>query len=113
MTEEFITPRQCRAARALLGWKQPDLCRHSDVGVTTIADFERGARKPFPNNVRAIRRVFEEHGLVFVDGGVVFAFGALPDEAAPVTLRKGVPRKTIGDMLDRMEDDPILEDTEE
>lgn len=40
----MISPAQCRAARALLGWSQDRLEAESRVAKKTIADFERGTR---------------------------------------------------------------------
>ncbi len=61
-----ITPRQSRAARALLGWTQPDLARAANVGRTTVAEFERGKSTPIANNMDAIRAALEAAGIVFI-----------------------------------------------
>lgn len=37
----MITPRQCKAARALLGWTQPDLAEKADIALDTVKRFER------------------------------------------------------------------------
>jgi len=37
-----ITPRQCRAARALLGWTQDDLAAAASAGRRTCIKFENG-----------------------------------------------------------------------
>lgn len=68
-----MTSRQCKAARALLGWTQKQLAREAIVGTSTVADFERKDRTPIPNNLRAIQRAFEREGLIFVNGGVTYA----------------------------------------
>lgn len=62
-----ITPEQCRAARALLGWSQPDLADAVGIARETIAHFERGARTPHPNNLTAIRSTLEAAGIDFID----------------------------------------------
>lgn len=36
----IIIPAQCRAARALLNWSQPDLAERWDMHVQTISAFE-------------------------------------------------------------------------
>ena len=41
----------------------------SGVSKGTIANYERGARTPFAPNLAALRRAFEEHGVVFLDAG--------------------------------------------
>ena len=68
-----ITPEQCRAARALLDWSQPDLVKASGVGRSTITRFERGSHMPHASNLAAIRVALEKAGIIFLDdngGGV-------------------------------------------
>lgn len=40
MQDLIITSNQLKAARALLGWKQSDLCRESKVSIQTIRRLE-------------------------------------------------------------------------
>src|ERR1051325_1978367 len=61
-----MTPSQSRAGRAWLGWSQLDLAKRSNVSLRTVQSFEKGETNPFPNNISAIRRAFEESGLRFV-----------------------------------------------
>lgn len=65
----MITDTQHRAARALLFVSQEDVARWSGVSKGTIANFERGARKPIAANLRALRAAFEEQGVEFIDEG--------------------------------------------
>lgn len=60
-----LIPAQCRAARALLGWSQQDLERASRVAKKTIADFERGARNPFPRTLDDLVEALEKAGIEF------------------------------------------------
>jgi DNA-binding transcriptional regulator YiaG len=62
----MISPEQCRAARAWLGWPQPELARHAKVGLSTVRDFETGARTPIANNRQAIQRALEGAGIRFL-----------------------------------------------
>jgi transcriptional regulator with XRE-family HTH domain len=62
-----ISPEQCRAARILLKWMQPDLAKSAGTALSTIADFERGARAPHAKNLAAIRAALEAAGIVFID----------------------------------------------
>lgn len=75
-----ITPAQCRAARALVGWSQEELESASKVARKTIADFERDVRAPYPRTLAAIRTALEAAGVEFIaeNGG-----------GAGVRLRKG------------------------
>ena len=77
-----LTPAQCRAARALLGWSQQDLERTSRVAKKTIADFERGARSPFPRTLDDLVEALEKAGVEFTNpventhgSGVRFKWG--------------------------------------
>jgi hypothetical protein len=63
-----ITPEQCRAARALLGWSALELAEHANVGYSTVADFERGARSPLPESLTAMRTALERGGVLFIPG---------------------------------------------
>jgi transcriptional regulator with XRE-family HTH domain len=42
----FLSPAQCRAARALLHWTQEELARRARVAQATIRDFESGRHRP-------------------------------------------------------------------
>jgi len=68
-----MSPAQCRAARGLLDWTQLCLAKRANVAHSTVADFEREARQPVANNLKAIRETFEAAGLRFEWGGVVIA----------------------------------------
>ena len=59
----MLSPEQCRAARAWLGWSQDDLAKRASVGLSTLKDFENGKRSPMRNNLEAIRRVLEDAGV--------------------------------------------------
>ena len=62
-----LTSEQCRAARALLNWSQPDLAELVGIARETIAHFERGATKPHKSNLKAIRAALEAGGVEFID----------------------------------------------
>ena len=62
----MITPKQCRAARALLDWDQHKLAKGASVGRSTIARFEHGEVTPVTNNMKAIEMAFQTVGIVFV-----------------------------------------------
>lgn len=62
-----MTPEQCRAARAWLGWPQDALAKAASVGVSTVRDFEAGRREPTRNNLTAMRVALEEGGVSFFE----------------------------------------------
>ena len=64
---EVVQGSQVRAARALLDWSIPVAADRCRVGVTTISRFEKHQRTPQSAIVREIVRVFEEHGVLFID----------------------------------------------
>ena len=60
------------AARKALGWSQRELASRAGVATATLADFERGARRPMRNNFRALCRALGDAGIEFlVDGDVI------------------------------------------
>jgi predicted transcriptional regulator len=61
-----LTPEQCRAARAWLGWSQQDLADKAPVALSTVKDFESGRRRPIRNNLAAMVKAFTEAGIVFL-----------------------------------------------
>jgi transcriptional regulator with XRE-family HTH domain len=63
----MITPEQSRAARALLDWSQSNLAGRSNLGESTIRDFEKGRRTPSTNNLVAIMRALEDGGVIFIE----------------------------------------------
>lgn len=69
-----LTPMQIRAARAMLQWTLGDLSDLSGISVSSIRRIEaEGERATRPASINAIRKAFEDHGLVFSEGnGVSF-----------------------------------------
>lgn len=61
-----MTPQVCKAARAIAGLTQRELACAADIATPTIADFERGARRPHANNLKAVQHVFESLGIKFI-----------------------------------------------
>lgn len=60
-----MSPAQCRAARAVLGWTQSDLAQRAGLAKKTIADFELDLRSLQFRTRRDIRNAFEEAGIEF------------------------------------------------
>jgi DNA-binding transcriptional regulator YiaG len=66
-----MSPTQCRAARALLDWSQPQLAEAARVGLSTVVDFERERREVSKKAKRAIRLALENAGVELLnDAGV-------------------------------------------
>lgn len=62
-----MTPAQCRAARALIGWTQTHTASVAGLGVSTVADFELDRREVSAAAVDALRVALEKAGVVFID----------------------------------------------
>ncbi|NIA68447.1 helix-turn-helix transcriptional regulator [Pelagibius litoralis] len=61
-----FSPILCRAARVLLDWTQTDLAEASGLTRATVANFERGAHEPHPNNLIALQETLEQAGIEFL-----------------------------------------------
>lgn len=63
---EMITPRQIRAARALLGWSQQQLADRAIVSVNAVARLERGSVDPRLSTLDAVRKALSRGGVEFI-----------------------------------------------
>ncbi len=63
-----LTPRLCRAARALLGWRQADLAAASGVPEPTVNAFEAKPEtgRMIAANARLLVTAFEAAGIEFI-----------------------------------------------
>jgi transcriptional regulator with XRE-family HTH domain len=69
MQQASVTPRQSRAARALLGWTQADLAKAATIGLSTVKNYEGELRETTPANLHAIIHALEDAGAVFESDG--------------------------------------------
>ena len=63
----FVTPSQCRAARALLEMSQTDLAQKAGLGLSTIVDFEKERRRLSQEAVSAIAGALKREGITFIN----------------------------------------------
>jgi transcriptional regulator with XRE-family HTH domain len=63
----MITPRQCKMARAALGWSVLELAKRAKVSGATVNRFEVGRARPVPATLQVIRHAFEAAGVQFMD----------------------------------------------
>jgi transcriptional regulator with XRE-family HTH domain len=63
----LLTPAQCRAARALLGWSQDQLAAKAAVAKATIANFELGKRAAYDRTLKDLRVALEQAGVEFTN----------------------------------------------
>lgn len=65
-----ITPEQCRGARAMLGWSQPELAERSRLSVPPIVTFESDeGGNPAKRTMERIVRAFMLAGIGFTPSG--------------------------------------------
>ncbi|MBB5760385.1 transcriptional regulator with XRE-family HTH domain [Methylorubrum rhodinum] len=50
-----------------MDWSQGELSKRANIGLSTIRQFENGLRTPITNNLLAMRRAFEDAGIVLND----------------------------------------------
>jgi predicted transcriptional regulator len=65
----MISPRQIRAARALLGWSQQDLADRAIVSANAVARIERGQVDARVSTIAAIERTLTKAGVEFLSPG--------------------------------------------
>ena len=60
-----MTPAQCKAARALLGWDQIKAAKAMGISRTTLSHFENGHQAIKSSTVALICTTLESEGIVF------------------------------------------------
>lgn len=93
-----LTPELCRAGRALLAWSQRRLADEAQMAISTVADFERGARTPIANSLEALTKALENGGVRFTGEQASLAAANAQEPA----LADGQPFRLIngGDLLE-------------
>ena len=69
MLAAMITPRQIRAARALLDWSQQELADKAIVSLNALARLERGAVDPRMSKLSAVEKALAKAGIEFLPEG--------------------------------------------
>lgn len=67
MVIHMITPRQIRAARALLGWSQQQLADKAIVSLNALARLETGNVDSRVSTVSAVQKALAKAGIEFLD----------------------------------------------
>jgi predicted transcriptional regulator len=65
----MITPRQIRAARALLGWSQQQLADKAIVSLNAVTRMEKGKVDSRLSTLTAIERALTKAGVDFLPAG--------------------------------------------
>jgi transcriptional regulator with XRE-family HTH domain len=63
---QIITAAQCRAARALLNWSQPELAERCGIHVQTISNFEKESSTPSKTTLGKISLVLQAANIEFI-----------------------------------------------
>jgi transcriptional regulator with XRE-family HTH domain len=61
--------RQIKAARALLGWSQTDLCREAGISRATLNDLENDTGDPRRSSSNRVEDAFRRGGVIFLSEG--------------------------------------------
>lgn len=61
-----MTPAQCRAARAMINWTQPQLAEAAGFGLSSVVDFEKDRRRVSSTAIERIREALEAAGVEFI-----------------------------------------------
>lgn len=69
MVAAMITPRQIKAARALLGWSQQDLADRAIVSPNALTRLERGQVDSRSSTMIAIETALIRAGVEFISAG--------------------------------------------
>jgi transcriptional regulator with XRE-family HTH domain len=62
-----MEPRQCRAARGLLGLTQKELAQRAGVSTVTLNGFETGMTTPTRATLTVLRQALEKAGVEFTN----------------------------------------------
>jgi predicted transcriptional regulator len=65
----MITPRQIRAARALLGWSQQQLADRAIVSLNAVTRLEKGKVDSRVSTISAIEKTLSKAGVEFLPAG--------------------------------------------
>jgi transcriptional regulator with XRE-family HTH domain len=63
----LITPQQCKAARAALGWPRPKLAAQAGITTLTVRKFEIGEVEPHKRTVSSIAGALAAAGIEFIE----------------------------------------------
>jgi DNA-binding XRE family transcriptional regulator len=62
-----MEPRQCRAARGLLGMTQKELAQRAGISAVTLNQFEAGVTTPLRATLTVLQQALEKAGVEFTN----------------------------------------------
>lgn len=102
---KYITPGQCRAARGLLNWSQPELAERCGMHKQTISNFEAGRSTPSNTSLELMTRTLENGGIEFgLNDGV-----SMPSIKYVKLDQSGWFIELLEDVIFTLRDEPIKE----
>jgi ribosome-binding protein aMBF1 (putative translation factor) len=63
-----ISPAQCRAARAYLGWPRHKLAAEASISLQTLNNFENAECEPYESTVQGLVEALTSAGVEFFGG---------------------------------------------
>ena len=91
----MLTPEQSRAARGWLDLTQEQLAKLAKVSLSTVRDFEKGRHTPIANNLDAMTRVIEAHGVrLLFDGERAAGIAVERPADSPTAKKSGRSQRT-------------------
>jgi transcriptional regulator with XRE-family HTH domain len=88
----MVSPRQIRAARALLGWTQQKLADRAPVAINTIRAIEADAPYPKSSTLQTVQKALEKAGVVFLPNDTMGEGVRLAKPARPSRGRAAADR---------------------
>ena len=82
----MMTPRQCRAGRAYLGWSQERLAEQAGVMWRTVQEFEASSRVPRKATVRSLALALQEGGVMLLESEGLAPCPRTPAEPAAAVV---------------------------
>lgn len=73
----MLSPKQCRAGRAVLSWSQSDLSKESGVSLRSVQEFEAERRNPNRSTLQALLAALERNGIEFQREGASLSWNGL------------------------------------
>lgn len=102
---DLITSSQCRAARGLLNWSQPELAERCGMHKQTISNFEAERSTLSNTSLEKITRVLENGGVEFGQDNAV----SLPQIKYIKLEQAGWFLELLDDVAFTLKDDPVKE----
>jgi len=65
-----MSPEQCKAARAVIGWTVEQAANQSQVNKSTVIAFENKVNSPQKKTLQRLQQAYESVGVLFTSDGL-------------------------------------------